>query len=134
MNNTEPPNSQPLTEQEIAEGNPIIAEFMGGVFDPKYTSQLYSDPVPFWVFENNNLPEAHTGRLHSPANLQYHSNDNWLMRAVRKVCEPSDVSLDSPNQMFQLDEMNLYANRARVFRGMVEFAKWYLNKKSASNV
>ena len=64
-----------MTKEEIIEGNKLIAEFMGGVYD--------SDVNEYWFYLN---PPNWTSKF-APTTyeLKYHSSWDWLMPVVEKI-------------------------------------------------
>jgi hypothetical protein len=114
-----------MTQQEIIEGNKLIAEFMGGIFE-------------------TNLPFTHTkhGWIDTPANdgkqiaqdydLKYHSSWDWLMPVIKKIHE-LDISID--NEVGSARQYNVVGSSIgpvtieSTWQACVEFIKYYNQNK-----
>ena len=63
-----------MNKQEIIKGNKMIAEFMGAILYPKWTSSVYKEPYPTFDFEDNHPTKDYednsNNRLLPPAHSQ----------------------------------------------------------------
>jgi hypothetical protein len=62
-----------MTQEQIIEGNKLIAEFMGAFYSTS------DQPNPYWVGVPDNGQYLGTHRL------QYHSSWDWLMPVVERI-------------------------------------------------
>jgi len=115
-----------MNEQEIIEGNKLIAEFINLSFKTygKTGKTYYINGEPFSIL-----------------NLKYHLSWDWLMPIVEKIQHMEDrlpVKIDF--QIHLLGTVELHINHKRVFgmtafepgtlidavyNGVIEFIKWY---------
>ena len=108
-----------LTEQEILEGNKLIAEFLG--IEKKIYGETgityYIDNIPYQLFK-----------------LKYHSSWDWLMNIVEKcesikVCNKGGFAFIITGTMCQWDSVT-YIGKTKieaVWKAVVEFIKFYNN-------
>ena len=64
-----------MTKEEIIEGNKLIAEFMGGVYD--------SDVNEYWFYLNP--PNWISKFAPTTYELKYHSSWDWLMPCIDRI-------------------------------------------------
>jgi len=62
---------------ETVLGNALIAEFMGAVYIPDWTSDIYTDSYPTFDFKDNH-PTKSSSRFWSADGLCYHFDPEWL--------------------------------------------------------
>ena len=98
-----------MSQEEIIEGNKLIAEFEYNISDWKYLNSNLS------IFESE---------------LKYHSDWNWLMTVVEKIEEKcpqhpdwNDGNTGYPIMLF--NAVNCPYKIENVFKGVVEYIKWY---------
>ena len=120
-----------MTEQEILEGNKLIAEFMGWV--PKNGD--------LWVDEsNNNLPQNEKPKCLTDRWL-YNSSWDWLMPVVREIeklrYEVVIRCLDC--QIFNRESSPAFichkwsdTKIKSVYAAVVQFIKWYNSQSQKS--
>lgn len=89
-----------MTQEQILEGNKLIAEFMGAL-----------DFMNSMRFGDN--PEKELGRYYDYSELKYHSSWDWIM-PVLKVCK--EIDADTVLHDLDIDE---------AFLNVVEFIKEY---------
>lgn len=68
-----------MTQEEIKEGNRIIAEFMGAVINPNWTDEAT------YCFQKYNVPTKTSGFNWAVSQMQYHSSYDWIMPVVEKI-------------------------------------------------
>ena len=116
-----------MSQEEILEGNKLIAEFMGLHYRSlKYYTGWYKDPE----FQN---------RICDYDGLQYHSSWNWLMPVCYKISEiikdkynienltPLDELFDilSGGLYYTNDDLKVSTNIMEVYSDVITFIKWY---------
>ncbi len=121
-----------MNEQEILEGNKLIAEFMGFVKDGflwKHRDVKLSKYYPKNIFEGDNTNS-----------FKFHSSWDWLMPVVEKLeclenCRfqfeiytgPRCFIYDNSHDLIEGDsDTKLQA----VYESIVEFIKWYSAQES----
>ena len=105
-----------MNEQEIIEGNKLIAEFMNSSFLDK---DDYAKQVNCPIDEMFNMPVC---------NCFYHSSWDWLMPVVQKCIKYChDNMLEEWEQSFS-DKFMICDIKA-LFNEVVKFIKWYNNLK-----
>jgi hypothetical protein len=115
-----------MNEQEIIEGNKLIAEFIN---------------LPFKTYGKTGKTYYINGKPFSIPNLKYHSDWNCLMEVVEKIQHMEDdlpVKIDF--QIYLLGAVELWIDHKRIFamtafepgtlinavyNGIIEFIKWY---------
>lgn len=65
-------------ENEILEGNALIAEFMGKTVYPR----TWSEKKKEWIYDKKWKGQ---GCDYEPFQLKYHEDWNWIMPAVEKI-------------------------------------------------
>lgn len=126
-----------MTQEEILEGNKLIAEFMGAEKVDKHP-QSKSTVVTFKL--------GKTTIVSSLGNFKFHSSWDWLMPIVEKIQHMDnkfEVNIDF--QIHLMGAVELHINHKRVFgmtafepgtlinavyEGVVEFIKWYNKQKT----
>ena len=104
-----------MTQEQILEGNKIIAEFMGIKISHLGVGDLYRCPV-------TDLPTT-------VCELEYHESWDWLMPVVENISRWADVNKDKYNEYFWKEP---YHTDFLIFRmeinelwlAVVEFIKW----------
>lgn len=112
-----------MTNEEILEGNKLIAEFMGFEFNK---SKIIYDPT-------DTNPE---GKLigYPLSNLKYHSSWDWLIPVIDKI-HSSNYYVD-----YYLSELGQFNNGVHIntkfievsFDSVIEFIKWYNSKQNTN--
>lgn len=111
-------------EQQIIEGNTLIAKFMGAVIIEHYPDHDLLD-----FLHRDNYPD--NNRYYATTSLKYHKEWNWIIPVVRKikgVDETTSTRLYFYNRKIDMDLTNL--NIEQVHTSIVEFIKAY-NKGGA---
>lgn len=138
-----------MTNEEILNGNKLLAEFMGAKFDNHdnqhqkhwlFPNSLnwYHNTVPGYIFKHN---------------LKYHSDWNWLMSVVDKIedLRYKDIE-DNEIQWFvvigegadcriyhdysDVDEIVVYGAESKIvaaWQAIVEFVRSYLKEENESS-
>ena len=134
-----------MSEQEIIEGNRLIAGFMGySLITPEMRNnpeKWYIKGKPSCYWENHSLKSSKKV-LCSEFDLQYHSNWSWLMPVVERIEEGDfwvnikknhvTVAWDNKNTLDSKmihSEFGDYSKIERVYMCVISFIKWYNNKK-----
>ena len=109
-----------MNQQEIIEGNKLIAEFMGA----KMVVENYHG---INIIE---FPDKSTKDLRG---LRYHSSWDWLMPVVEKIHTMEEYTEEYTSEQIIyapiLQAIPLYGIR-RVWNEVVEFIKWYNEQKN----
>ncbi len=125
-------------EQEIIEGDKLIAEFMGAEVENRGLGESA------WL----TAPKKKTSNWIPIDALQYHSSWDWLMGVVDKV-EDTWISSSRPRLVINKDMIQIvhtvgchntdFASKPRygigekrkenVWLAVIEFIKWYNNQK-----
>lgn len=128
-----------MTQQEILEGNKLIAEFMGSSFKTYKKGHIRKDSVTVCYFDDGMSPFS--GGV-SIKNLKFHSSWDWLMPVVEKIEKDywvtvtttrgiSAVSIHQPKLAYEKIARVDSANKIEaVWLAVVEFIKWYNENKN----
>lgn len=109
-----------MTQEEIIEGNKLIAEFM----------ELQKDEES-GNYHIVNEPHIHASCLMSIEYLQYHSSWDWLMPVVEKIRDMKNESAEYMTQNSKLASALTTARIWIVYKAIIEFIKWYnINKET----
>jgi len=111
-----------MTEQEILEGNKLIAKFMGAEIDENFAR--------FLNYSNDSV----SGRGYHIFELLYHSSWDWLMPVVEKIESLKEVESAfiielnycsiwvKDNLVFNTEEKTKIKS---VYKTIIEFIKWH---------
>lgn len=125
----------------VAEGNKIIAEFMGAKYIPDWTTPIYQTPSPTFDFEDKR-PSRHASRYW--IDLEYHISWDWLMPVVEKICDigPFDINIHSWTCEFtdeskvhtKLICRSMYPDKRLpmitiIYETVISFIQWYNENK-----
>lgn len=101
-----------MSEQEILEGNKLIAEWVGFKFNKE--RRAYCIPPMGFSFK---------GKLE---NLMFHSSWDWLVPVLKKIHSfPLD---NNPGYILQISYLTFVWNEINIeelFKGIVKFINWY---------
>lgn len=114
-----------MTQEEILEGNKLIAEFMG-----------YDYFKNHYIHRDSNTP---IGNMFTEDKIQYHSSFDWLMPVVEKI-EALGYSVFIQNDCCWLRVAragmkipiitHLSDNKiTSTYKAVIEFIKWYNHQK-----
>ena len=121
---------QTLEKDVIEEGNKLIAEFMGYIWEEKYNG--YYKPNPKWTV--NGKVKSWIEKIDGESSLKYHSSWDWLYPVIKKI---SDYVLftdfgDEPTLTEVIEKWKPVANALEnvkdtpeIFLHAVEFIKFY---------
>ncbi len=108
-----------MTEQEICEGNKLIAEFMG-------FKNTTPDDKDFDIYENER------GDLIELMSVKYRSSWDCLMPVVRKIV---NLCVDDGGDLFESDQYTSILDTIPIaeiesaYKVVVEFINWYNKNK-----
>jgi hypothetical protein len=103
-----------MTEQEILEGNKLIAEFMGATIDE-------SNNVKF-ILPADGIGLAGCGLKA----CRYHTSWDWLMPVVQKIGKQMDRTILGILKHFNETQSNFWCDGIEnIWEGCVQFIKWY---------
>lgn len=128
-----------MTQQEILEGNKLIAEFMGATFNEDGTYDEYPNEMRGEVWGNkiDNF-------------LKYHESFDWLMPVVEKIealeegceyfvqiqgylcCISTMVNHNWPKDKLVLSEVGHPQGKSKLdstYQAVLQFIKWYNQHK-----
>jgi hypothetical protein len=122
-----------MTDNEILEGNKLIAEFMGGAYNKQNDD---------FMFVLGNCPTKHASCIWDSILLQYDASWEWLMPVVEKIGALPNINVN----ISSFDGCNIYdddykntAKGMRIFAkgdliksvwlAVVEFIKWFNQNK-----
>jgi len=128
-----------MSEEEILEGNKLIAEFMGYKYiNPKDSCDKWG----WYLNEDDSISELYLKEL------KYHSSWSWLMSVVEKISnDPNvldvgitfnlgcdiyfkDLEIDEvPNCWTEFEETMIGC----VYQSCIKFIKWQRKRKKAKN-
>ena len=116
-----------MSEQEIIEGNKLIAEFMGGENHP-FLIPYIPEPDDIWFSVENHPEERHpdNGSMWKLNELKYHSSWDWLMPVVEKI-----ESLNIRNNGYDFPKVKFLGDCVEIFtyatyRGTTFYWKGYM--------
>ena len=123
---------------ENTENNRLIAEFMEF---PTKTDAVDDRVLAYYIGDiiknaDNSKNENEKDVFH-PEDMQFHTDWNWLMKVIRKIEELGNdvlittnyiqISFDEGEQFIVIDDLNIKIDS--VYNAVVEFIKWYNEKK-----
>jgi len=115
-----------MTQEEILEGNKLIAEFDGVVW--KDASLVnYPRPNKQWSIKFPNGKQfSEYGNIDDILSkyCKYHSSWDWLMPVVEKII----YNYDESKSLDIMRELS-YAKIESVYQSVIEFIKWYNQNK-----
>lgn len=119
------------TQEEIIEGNKLIAEFM----TPWRDKRKKSYPFPFPVIETipakhlmgyGHVPEGEIKHFEgTPDMMKYHSSWDWLMPVIKKCKEANPLAYSGSYIQINLNKLEIQ----ETWLAVVEFIKWYIQWK-----
>jgi hypothetical protein len=137
-----------MNNEEIIEGNKLIAEFMGGTKtkSPGYLDRDYFDfkDKPYQKWTNLYGGSFEETTLYWEGDLKYHSDWNWLMPVIEKIEKVEFMEAEDANDpdacafirtfsrgmvrinRFTLHQANTLLEAA--WQAVVDFIKWNNNQ------
>lgn len=111
-----------MREQEIIEGNKLIAEFMGAKIEQGGNDEWYAMDIP--------LPDGTLTGIHLK-DLKYNSSWEWLMKVVEKIIPEFRPRAVNKKHPFFLIQYNLIQANGKesVWLAVVDFIKWHNDNK-----
>ena len=104
------------------EGNKLIAEFMGGVFETE------EQPIPYWenIYGGGPYPKTE--------DLLYHASWEWLMPVVEKIENSTDTTFDIENDNVHISgdfKLSVFEHTKleSVYTAVIRFIQWYNEQK-----
>lgn len=112
-----------MTQEEILQGNRLIAEFMDCEYDD--ISETYDTGILKLV-----EPEAYGDEQFSSLlydyELDYHSSWDWLMPCIKKCLDINEEELDDWEKQYENINDTLYqVEISQTYQAVIEFIKWY---------
>lgn len=97
-----------MTNEEIIEGNKLIAEFIGLPTTKKSIE-----------FSNNRK------EIEIDIKFKYHESWNWLMPVLKKIDEfdPATCEVEPPNEVFRIYSLSIFADIETAYTDVVRFIK-----------
>lgn len=138
-----------MTQEEILEGNKLIADFIGFVRHFPYMEEK-SDLCKFYYYPyiNKVFDEGlYTSTIkmtsaegiycnqciresHHIKNMQFHKSWSWLMPVVKECLNKSEENLDEWEHYYeQIDDSLFQVEISQTWAAVVEFIKWYNQNK-----
>ena len=117
-----------MVEQEISEGNKLIAEFME--LKPTEWGGMYSISQDHCTCREN-TPEMALSGFASIA--KYHDSWDWLMPVLRKILDITflDEDKETSDSSYFYDIRDCLPDIDSTYRAIVDFIKLYNTKKDA---
>jgi len=122
-----------MTQEEILEGNKLIAEFMGGQSKEKCSPWIRGYISEEEInFQEEDYPEnPHDGSCWKFSELKYHSSWDWLIPCINKIYQSNEYYKwkDASGQF----ENEVFINTKFIevtWSAVVEFIKWYNKHKN----
>lgn len=116
-----------MSEQEIIEGNKLIAEFMGGItsnMNNRIVQGYQNIWLPFHGICNWGTIKTGNGKI-----LLYHSSWDWLMPVVEKIKNISGAFINSDSQdekfAYLIFSLSITTPIETVYIYVINFIKWY---------
>lgn len=118
-----------MVKKETAEGNKLIAQFMGAVWE--FQEEIYKSYA--WHFEKGKTPTKHSSLWWGTEQLQYHDNWEWLMPVLEKIKELDYPYLISNNtcSIYKVWQHTLASHDhskttiEATWKAVVKFIKWH---------
>jgi len=107
-------------ENEILEGNKLIAEFMGAKYYDCYKNSIYPNGISIWKYDTP--PKEDCTILWNTPDMQYHTSWDWLMPVVEKIEKLPFIEERASDGH---DKISLIYDINNVYPQVVEFIKWY---------
>jgi len=134
-----------MTDQEIQDGNKLVAEFMGAFLI--YFTDRSNETSQVWMSEDNLLSGGQSLKGNSINGLKFHSSWDWLMPVVEKI-ESLGFQFDILGRKLEFSNERIYciwlwddeqkihiecpeadSKIEAVYLGGIEFIKWYNKNK-----
>lgn len=112
-----------MTQEQIIEGNKLIAEFMG----VKMHNETHIEVV-------TNAFGTGTSTIHP---IEYHSSFDWLMPVVDKIRDMHEINgiaieeADLESADCHLLSLTIFASLDTVFHEVVQFITWFNTQKQS---
>ena len=122
-----------MTEQEIIDGNVILAKIMGGHYRHKYG---FGDQMGY-EFTNDpyaQLDKHNTASWYSPKALKFHSSWDWLMPIVENI-EKGNYGIKQCRKVVEIyfddtkEVIIKVKEKSRIeslWKAIIEFYNWYI--------
>ncbi len=108
-----------MNEQEILEGNKLIAEFMGMKLD---TSIYFGDTDYEW--RTSSVIPFRSWRFENPP--PFNSDWNWLMTVIKRIKDIQSDNLEIQKRYSILMDFMTTMDIELIYNsGVLEFIKWY---------
>ena len=124
-----------MTQEQILEGNKLIAEFMGATVEQCYPKNKDQDGLMFFYNKESIMPPIIYTSC-SSVSIAYHSSWDWLMPVLFKLkigVTPvrKGNKIDNRGVLFIqiIKEMILNGDIEKVFENTVSCIKWYNQNK-----
>lgn len=127
-----------MTQEQILEGNKLIAEFMGCDIKTNKDGLIYMSPL-----ECEWLKIPHNCGAINPNNLKYHTSWDWLMSVVEKIenlevrysvsirensCDIHNVYVKDTNiNIYRVEDLKIKSKST--YEAVIDFIKWYNENK-----
>jgi hypothetical protein len=123
-----------MKEQEIIEGNKIIAEFMG-IKEIKSSYDSYGIPTPIWHTENDYFRSStysvpNESFYEFVDNAKYHTSWDWLMPVVNKIFK---LYTQYPKAAFEIYKIRIVIDIYTLWLSVIKFIKFYNNERAKDN-
>jgi hypothetical protein len=122
-----------MTQEQIIEGNQLIAEFMGAEYQRDWSNGVYKTPLPNYSFAV--APTKHASYNWSPEGLEYNLLWEWLMPVVEDIKDidnQADIEMAKLLDIFKNNEENcnifhtsIFCHLEEVWNRVVVFIQWY---------
>jgi len=128
-----------MKQEEIIEGNKLIAEFMGAIIDNKTKDSddpIFEFPVSpsKFNFPYKRYHLSWFGGFREFANNEerYNNSWNWLMPVVKKISDFSDIDKHKESTgwyaHYGIESFLFEVNIEKTWELCIEFIKWYNNQ------
>ena len=126
-----------MNNEEIIEGNKLIAEFMGykegfpheggDYINCSDVVEGYEIPDHERAFPHNDDKDSHQFPLNY---LEFHSSWDWLVPVVKKILDLNNMS-ELYKRMTRVTESLIYLDIQILFEEVVKFIKWYNSQQTS---
>lgn len=119
-----------MTQEQIIEGNKLIALFMGGKTSDM-NNKIVQGHQNIWL-PIHGICNWTTVDIGNGKTLQYHKSWDWLMPVIDKIRSMNEYSGFVDHTSSIVDEGGVYINTKFIentWKDVVEFIKWYSNEK-----
>jgi len=111
-----------MIQEEILEGNKLIAEFIGYILYKPIRRGLFGKKEMTWYYGK----KKYWSPLFFIQHFQFHKDWNWLMTAIGYCLDKNEENLDDWEHYYEaIDDSLFQVEIIPTWKEVVKFIKWY---------